>query len=131
MYDEDEDEEEYEDQRNAKAFMERLARLERYARKHGGYIKWVPVKPTKLKAYAAKMYRAVSGLGWNIPDLMPGPGEVCAFSLDQWQRYQQDWIAYSVMLKAGSRLTIAVVVGEATAQVGQTFVKNPKVVYTL
>ncbi len=128
----DEDDEEYEGQREAVAFKEKLSTLKRIARKQGGCLKWVPVRQTRLKAYAAKMYRAVSGRGWDIPDLMPSENEVCAFSLAQWNHFQEDWAAYDVILKAGSRLTIAVVVGDKlTEKVGQTFVLNPRVVAML
>lgn len=125
MNDDDDDDDPH--KRPYEAFMRDIVwPLERKAKRHGGCLKWVPTKPTALKAYAAKMYRRLSFLGWDISSVVPPEGAVCAFTPDQWVKYQALWDAYDVMRKSRGRLRLAVVVGSSVQVLqDQAFVFDP------
>ena len=124
---EDEDEECLEFQ----TFKHRCWALERKAKRVGGFLKVAPSHPTHLKAYAARMVRKLSTLGWDIPDLMPPENHVCAFNIEQWNSKVPLWDLWSTIVAAKGRLTVIVVTGESLFAVGQTFVANPVTVLTL
>lgn len=118
-----EDDEEMEQLNAINAFKEQLWALERKARKTGGFLKVVSTRPTKTPAYAARMYRVLSTLGWDIPDIVPPNGYVCAFTVEQWKHAVPDWDLWQVIVKAKGRLAVEVIYGEAIPAIGQTFVK--------
>lgn len=107
------------------AFKSAVWSLERLALKQKGFIKIVPNKPTSLKAYAARLYCAVSRMAFvDLPNAMPGTDEVCAFDAEQWSRMPL-WDVWETLRKCNGRLALAVVVGEARTENQQTLVLNP------
>ena len=106
---------------------EAVWKLERIARKNGGFLKIVPAKPTELKAYAAKMYRACSVMSFvDLENVIPGPGEVCCFTEKSWSQMPL-WDVWGTLTgKARGRLALAVIVGESVRiKAEHALVTNP------
>lgn len=99
-----------------RGFTQRVWALERLARKRGGFLKLAPAQPTRLKAYAAKLYRTVSRMSFvDMPNVVPLPGEVCAFNAQQWGRMPL-WDVYATLKACRGRLVLVAVVGSASRQ---------------
>lgn len=108
------------------AFKRKVWRLERIAAKSGGFMKIIPSSPNLLKAYAAKLYRAVSRMSFvDMPNVVPGPGEVCAFTAISWAQMPL-WDVWSTLEHCKGRITLAVVIGESfRVEQSHTLVLNP------
>lgn len=108
------------------AFTRKVWALERLAKKQGGYIKLVPAKPTRLKAYAARLYRAASRMSFvDLENVTPRPGEVCAFAPSHWSRMPL-WDVFDTLKRCRGRLALVVVVGASVrTEAEQVLVRDP------
>ena len=108
------------------AFQRRVWALERLAARQGGFLKLAPAQPTAIKAYAARMYRAVSRMSFvDLPDAVPMAGEVCAFNAQQWARMPL-WDVHQTLVACRGRLVLVAVVGTSSRQESeQTMVFAP------
>lgn len=103
------------------AFQRQVWRLERIAAKQGGYLKITATNP-KVVAHGARLYRAVSRMSFvDLPDAVPRVGEVCAFSVPQWQRMPL-WDVHSTLVKCRGRLALTVVTGQSREEAQQMLV---------
>lgn len=107
---------------------EAVWKLERVAKKSGGFLKIVPARPTKLKAYAAKMYRACSVMSFvDLENVVPGTGEVCCFTEKSWTTMPLWDVWQTLTSKAKGRLALAVIVGDSfREESGHALVFNPR-----
>ena len=108
------------------AFQRQVWALERLAARQGGFLKLAPARPTAIKAYAARMYRAVSRMSFvDLPNAVPAAGEVCAFNAQQWAKMPL-WDVHQTMAKCRGRLVLVAVVGTSSRQEAeQTLVMCP------
>lgn len=95
------------------AFQSHVWKLERLAKRSGGFLKIIPAQPTKLKAYAARLYRATSVMSFvDLENVQPLAGEVCAFTSHSWSMMPL-WDLWDTFSRCRGRITLAVVVGSS------------------
>jgi hypothetical protein len=110
--------------RSFEDFRARVWALERLSARHGGFLKVAPAKPTRLTAYAAKMYRAASRMSFvDMPNAVPLPGECCAFNAQQWARMPL-WDVYATLKACRGRLVLIAIVGDSRQESEQTLVMD-------
>ena len=113
------------DDEGFEAFRAQVWALERLARKQGGFLKIASAKPTAVKAYAARLYRAASRMSFvDLPNVVPAQGEVCAFNAQQWAKMPL-WDVYGTLKACRGRLVLVVVTGASSrVEAEQTLVSG-------